>query len=143
MVSEYTVPWAAAESPFGAELAREWIDSPKESIASSGWAAYSSVVALKPDEELDLEEIVGLLDRVQKKIHKAQNRVRYVMNGFVIAVGSYVVPLATKAKAVAKAIGEVEVDMGGTACKVPLATAYIEKVEDSGRVGKKRKTAMC
>ena len=143
MISEFAVAWAAAESPFGAELAREWINSPKESIASCGWATYSSVVAITPDEELDLDEIVELLDRVQKQIHQAPNRVRYVMNGFVIAVGSYVTPLASKAKAVAKAIGEVEVDMGGTACKVPLATEYIAKVEKAGKAGKKRKTAMC
>ena len=65
------------------------------------------------------------------------------MNGFVIGVGSAVVPLSAKAKAVAKAVGEVEVDMGGTACKVPLATEYIAKVEKSGRLGKKRKSAMC
>lgn len=143
MVSEYAVAWAAAESPYGAELAREWIDSSKESIAASGWNTYSSLVAITDDDELDLDEIVELLDRVQKGIHNAPNRVRYTMNGFVIAVGSAVVPVAAKAKAVAKAIGEVEVDMGGTACKVPLATEYIAKVEKAGKAGKKRKTAMC
>src|SRR4051812_27913139 len=38
MLSEYTVAWVAAESPHGLELALEWIDSPKESVASSGWS---------------------------------------------------------------------------------------------------------
>ena len=33
--------------------------------------------------------------------------------------------------------------MGGTACKVPNAVEYIAKVEKMGRLGKKRKTAMC
>ncbi|HJN10581.1 MAG TPA: hypothetical protein QF564_17975 [Pirellulaceae bacterium] len=65
------------------------------------------------------------------------------MNGFVISVGTYVKPLLKQAKAAAKKIGMVEVDTGDTACKVPLATAYIEKVEAAGRVGKKRKTMMC
>ena len=37
----------------------------------------------------------------------------------------------------------VSVDMGETACKVPLATEYIEKIERLGRVGKKRKTIKC
>jgi hypothetical protein len=58
-------------------------------------------------------------------------------------VGSYVPALASRAKAVAKVIGKVEVDMGGTACKVPDALTYIQKVEKAGRQGKKRKTAMC
>jgi 3-methyladenine DNA glycosylase AlkD len=143
MVGEYTVAWVAAESRFGAELAREWIDSKKESIAVSGWATFSSLVGIKPDAELELADLERLLNRVQKEIHAAPNRVRYVMNGFVIAVGCYVPALAPKAKAVAKAIGEVEVDMGETACKVPDALEYIAKVEKAGRQGKKRKSAMC
>jgi 3-methyladenine DNA glycosylase AlkD len=143
MLSEYTVPWVAAESPHGAELAREWIDSPKETIASAGWATWGSLVAIKPDEELDLDELKGLLERVESGIHAAPNRVRYTMNGFVIALGGYVTPLAEAAKATARAVGQVEVDMGGTACKVPAAAEYIEKVEQAGKQGKKRKTAFC
>jgi 3-methyladenine DNA glycosylase AlkD len=142
MVGEYTVAWAAAESRFGFELACEWIDSANETIATSGWATLSSLVSIKPDAELDLDKLSKLLDRVQKEIHTSPNRVRYVMNGFVIAVGSAVAPLLAKAKVVAKAIGNVECDLVG-ACKVPLASEYIAKVEKAGRVGKKRATAMC
>ena len=42
-----------------------------------------------------------------------------------------------------KKIGKVEVDVNGTACKVPLATTYIQKVVDKDRIGKKRKKARC
>jgi 3-methyladenine DNA glycosylase AlkD len=143
MVGEYAVPWVTSESRFGAELAREWIDSPKEDIATSGWSTFGSLVSIKPDEELDLVELEKLLMRVQKEIHSAPNRVRYVMNGFVIAVGSAVVPLAAKAKAVAKAVGKVSVDMGATECKVPDAVEYIAKVEKAGKAGRKRKSARC
>ena len=65
------------------------------------------------------------------------------MNSFVVSVGCYVKPLLKQAKTTAKQIGTVTVDMGETACKVPLATAYIEKAEKMGRVGKKRKTMRC
>ena len=51
--------------------------------------------------------------------------------------------LLARAKQIAKKIGPVEVDMGDTACKVPVALAYIEKIEGLGRVGKKRKTMKC
>src|SRR5947209_3775225 len=30
MISEYTVPWVAAEGPHGREMARKWIESKKE-----------------------------------------------------------------------------------------------------------------
>jgi 3-methyladenine DNA glycosylase AlkD len=143
MLQEYTVAWVAAESRFGVELANEWMKSPKEGIAAAGWSTYSSFVAITPDKDLDLDEIEQLLIRIPKELPKAENRVRHTMNGFVIAVGGYVIPLVSKAKAAAKALGKVEVNMGGTACKVPDALAYIEKAESSGRLGVKRKTAMC
>ncbi len=142
-ISEYTVPWVASESPHGRELALKWMKSKKESIASCGWCTYSGLVAITPDEELDLTEIKGLLKRVENEIGSAANRVKYTMNGFVIAVGAYVRPVMKQAKATAKKLGKVDVDMGGTACKVPLALEYIEKIEKSGRAGKKRKTTRC
>ena len=143
MLSEYTVPWLAAESQYGWELALEWIDSTEEGIASSGWSTLSNMVSFRPDEELDHDKLSALLDRVARDIHQDQNRVRYTMNGFVIAIGSYVEALTKKANEVATSIGKVHVDVGGTACKVPLATEYIKKIEDKGNTGKKRKAARC
>lgn len=143
MISEYTVPGVAAESPHARDLAMKWIDSKKESVASAGWNTYVGVIAVTPDDELDLGEIKGLLDRVVAQIDAASGRVRYTMNGFVIAVGAYVKPLLKQAKAAAKKVGTVSVDMGDTACKVPLATAYIAKIESAGRIGRKRKTIKC
>jgi len=90
MLSTYTVPWVAAGSPAGHELALEWIDSKKESIAEAGWSTLSSLVATKDDADLDIAELKKLLARVAKTIHQQPNRVRSCMNGFIIAVGSYV-----------------------------------------------------
>jgi 3-methyladenine DNA glycosylase AlkD len=143
MLSCYTVAWVASESRFGRELALEWMDGGEELIASAGWSTYASLVSIKPDAELDLAEIEKLLNRVKAEIGGAPNRVRYCMNNFVIAVGGYVAPLTAKAKAAARAIGAVEVDVGDTSCQVPDAFEYIAKIEKMGRVGRKRKTAMC
>src|SRR3954453_351640 len=49
-----TVSWVAAESLHGWELALEWIKSKKETVAVTGWATLSSLVAIKNDAELDL-----------------------------------------------------------------------------------------
>ena len=143
MISEYTVPWVTVESHEGRALALEWIKSKNESVAASGWCTYSGLVTIKADALLDLEEIERLLATVAKEIHTAPNRVRYTMNGFVIAVGTYVKPLLKQAKAAAQKIGKVSVDVGDTACKVPPASAAIAKNEAAGRVGKKRKTIRC
>ena len=140
---EYTVPWVAAESNHGRELALEWIESKKENVAAAGWATLSGLVSIKDDAELDLAELKRLLERVQKTIHEQPNRVRYSMNGFVIAIGSYVHALTDLAIKTGGKIGPVSVNMGGTACKVPFAPEYIEKVRKRGTIGKKRKTSKC
>lgn len=143
MLSEYTVAWIAAESRYGMELALEWIESDKEETAVAGWSTLANLAMIKPDVELDIKLFDKLISRVVKDIHKAPNRVRYVMNSYVIAVGCGVVALSDKAKEAAKKIGLVEVNMGGTACKVPDAVSYIDKVVDMGKLGKKKKMARC
>jgi 3-methyladenine DNA glycosylase AlkD len=143
MISDYTVAWVTAESNHARDQAIKWIKSKQESIACSGWNTYTGIVSTIADDDLDLREIEQLLDQVVNAIGDAPNKVRYAMNGFVIAVGTYVKPLLKQAKRAAKSIGTVSVDMGQTACKVPNATAYIKKIETMGRVGKKRKSVKC
>jgi 3-methyladenine DNA glycosylase AlkD len=143
MISEYTVAWVASENPAAAEIAVKWIKSKTPQIAGSGWATYASLVSTRPDAELDLVEIEALLKNVAEHVHTAPGRVAYSMNNFVICVGSYVKPLLPKAKAVAQKIGVVQVGMGDTACKVPVATEAIAKVEALQRLGQKRKMVKC
>ena len=98
---------------------------------------------MKPDSELDLAAIKQLLQKIVKEILSAPNRVRYTMNGFVIGVGSYIKEMTKEALDAAKKIGDVYVNMGGTACKVAAATDYIKKMEAKGYTGKKKKTVKC
>ena len=138
-----TVAWVTAGSRFGWELGWEWIDSPKPLVAAAGWATLGSLVAIKDDQELDLPAIKRLLLRVQKTILASPDEVRRQMNSFLIAVGSYVVPLMATAIQTGEHIGPVTADVGDTACQVPFAPDYIRKVEKRGSIGKKRKSAKC
>jgi 3-methyladenine DNA glycosylase AlkD len=142
-ISEHTVPWVAAGSNHGYELAMEWIDSPTEHIATAGWCTLSNLVSLKPDNELDIPALRTLLSRLVETIHSSQNRVRNAMNGFMIAIGVYVPALTTDAIDAAGRVGIVMVDKGDTACKVPDAIAYITKAKDKGVIGKKKQTVKC
>jgi 3-methyladenine DNA glycosylase AlkD len=137
------VAWVAAESEPGYELALKWIDAKDERAAHTGWTTLGSLVAIRDDAELDLLTLKALLKRIEKTIHDQPNQVRYAMNGFVIAVGSYVASLTEMALASGEKTGRVEVDMGATACQVPFAPDYIRKVQARGTIGKKRKTARC
>jgi len=86
-ISEYTVPWVAAGSKYGFELAMEWIDSDQEHIAVAGWSTLGGLAAIKPDTELDLPTLRSLLKRIENNIHSAKNRERYTMNSFIISGG--------------------------------------------------------
>ncbi|KGR77262.1 DNA alkylation repair protein [Ureibacillus manganicus] len=143
MAAEYSVAQVAGESDYALELSREWMKSGEEMIAVCGWSTYSNYITITPDERLDLIEIRDLLNQVKNTVHQERNRVRYVMNGFVISVGAYVAELTEEAKQVAEHIGKVHVDVGNTACKVPLANDYIKKIEEKNKVGLKRKTCIC
>ena len=143
MISTSVVAATAADSPHAVDLGKKWIDSKQEKIAATGWATLSGYATVAPDDQIDLSMYKTLLDRVAAQVHKERNDVKSTMNGFVIAVGSSIAPLKTKALQTAEKIGKVEIDVGNTACKIPNATEYIRKVEKMDRIGKKRKTARC
>jgi 3-methyladenine DNA glycosylase AlkD len=139
----YTIPGVAADSGHAWELGLKWIDAKKPAVAAAGWSTLAAHLSVTPDEDLDLAAIKQLLQRVQTSIHAAPDKVRYVMNNFVISVGAYVAPLTDMALKAAEKIGQVEVDMGDTACKVPFAPDYLRKIITRGSAGKKRKSARC
>ena len=142
-LSGSTVPWVAAGSAHGREMALKWIDSSQALLAATGWATLGSLVAIKDDAELDLVELKHLLQRVEKSIHTAPDLVRYQMNAFLIAVGSYVKSLTSAALETAGKIGPVTAHLGDNDCGIPFAPDYIRKVQQRGAIGKKRKTAKC
>ncbi len=141
--SESTVPWVASGSRYGYELSQEWIESSKDTIACAGWCILSCLTLITPDSNLNIQEYEALLTRVSTTIHQQPNRVRYSMNGFVIACGTNVMPLTVIASQCAVDIGKVSVLMGNTACRIAFAPDSIAEVVARGTVGKKRKTAKC
>ena len=143
VLREYTVAWVAAEGPHAMKKATEWIEAKDEQLQSIGWSVLSNIVSLKADADLDIALLSKLLKRVIKDIHNSANRVKLAMNGFVIALGTYVQPLTEAAKQAAKDIGKVTADMDDTACKIPAAAEYIEKAEKKNAIGKKKKSARC
>ncbi|MGX5816952.1 DNA alkylation repair protein [Chitinophaga lutea] len=141
-ISEYSVPWVTAEHPQAQALALQWIDDDREKVASAGWNTLGGLVSLDTFHP-DIPLLEKLLQRVQRDIHTASNRVRYTMNGFVIALGTYVDALTDQALAAATKIGKVDVFMGNTACKVPGATEYIQAARSRPGGPRKKKTLKC
>jgi len=135
-LSEFIIPDVTAANKHGIELALEWIESKKETVAAAGWATLARIVSPKSKLELIDSKVKNLLERVEKNLQSSQNRVKYAMNGFIIATGAYLPNLTENAISIANKIGKVNVDMGGTSCKVPDAASYIQKTLD--RINKKQ-----
>jgi len=138
-----TIPWVATGSPYGHEVALEWIEARDALVASAGWATLSSIVSVRPDTELDVAELKRLLQRIRKEIHEVPDVVRYQMNHFVIAVGCYVSALTEFALKIGEEIGPVSANLGNNDCQVFSAPESIRKVQARGTIGKKRKSAKC
>ena len=66
------------------------------------------------------------------------------LNGFTVVYGRFLLILQLNRLQERGPNGnETNVDVGKTACKVPVAYDYIVKIEKAGRAGKKRKTIRC
>lgn len=115
----------AAESPHGRAKADKWLGASDDSTRSAGW---SLVVALAMiDESIPDTWFAERLAEIEKGIHAAPNRDRYLMNSALIAIGGRNAALRKLAVAAAKRIGTVDVDHGDTDCKTPVAADSIEK----------------
>lgn len=140
---QYSVPMLAAETEFGFEIGLKWIQSDIETVVSCGWSTLSSFATVQDDDKLDIKKYSELLDFVEKNIHAQENNVRSSMNLFVIAIGTYVKDLTDKCLEISEKVGKVIIIKEGTACKVPFASDYINKVKVAGKIGSKRKVARC
>jgi 3-methyladenine DNA glycosylase AlkD len=124
----------AIQTPSAQKKFEKWTNSKNEWIATAGWSMLGQAVA---NEELPDSYFEPYLKIIEQEIHSRKNRVRYLMNMALIAIGARNDNLQKKALAVAKKIGKVEVDHGDTSCKTPDAAAYILKTA----AHKKRKAA--
>ena len=116
----------AAGMPDALKIARDWTARGDEWMTTAGWNTLGLLAA---KGALSAEDARPLLDRIEKTIHQQPNRTRHAMNGVLIGIGGSVDALRTRALAVAKAIGKVEVDHGETNCVTPDAAGYIAKLQ--------------
>ena len=127
----YAVAPTLAKSEIAQKIADEWITNKKELYQSADWTCYCRILKNKNNtDKISKEKIKQYLYNIELNIHESANRVRYSMNNFIIAVGTFYEPLEKQALEVAKNIGEIYVDMGEISCKISLATTYIQKAID-------------
>jgi 3-methyladenine DNA glycosylase AlkD len=114
-----------AKSPLALKKAEKWHKSKDEWVATTGWRMIAQLAM--SNSQLTDEYFDPYLELIANGIHQQKNRVRYEMNGALIAIGIRNEKLEKKAITIAKKIGKVEVDHGETGCKTPDAAEYIAK----------------
>lgn len=115
-----------ARSPSGRRLAERWSAGKAEWTGAAGWNILTTLAMNHGPGDDDYWG--GHLNRIEERIHRSANRVRYSMNNTLIAIGSRNARLRKAALKAAKRIGGVEVDHGETGCRTPDAAAYIRKM---------------
>lgn len=112
------------------QKAEEWIKSKDEWTARTGWLLLTSLVK---DENFEDSYFEPYLQKIEKDIHKAKNRVKDAMNMALIAIGARNSFLQKQALMIAEKIGKVEVDHGMTGCQTPDAAIYILKMAERNK----------
>jgi 3-methyladenine DNA glycosylase AlkD len=114
-----------SKTPLALMKMERWTQSRDEWVGTVGWNLMAHLAMTHRSLSDDYFE--QYLRVIERDIHNSKNRVRYAMNGALIAIGSRSADLERKALGVANTIGEVYVDHGETGCKTPDARAYIPK----------------
>jgi len=121
-----------AKTPSARSLAEAWVDNPDEWLGRAGWHLVAQLAMndpALPDAYFD-----PYLDKITRQIHQRKNRTREGMHNALIAIGIRDDALESKAIAVAKQIGPVDIDHGDTNCKTPDPIPYIYKARARQKV---------
>ena len=130
----------AQDTDLAAGRMSKWIDMKSEYRRTLGWSIAGNLVMQVnrgPDEGgVDEGDVADLLARIERDLQSSPNRVRYVMNSTLISIGCRP-KWMTKAIAVARKVGKVDVDFGSRSCQVKDAASTIKKtVEHYKKQGK-------
>lgn len=119
-------------TPLAEATMHAWLDAGDEWRTTTAWNLLAGLALRNADR--DDAFFLPFLDRIEREIHAARNRVRYAMNNALIAIGIRNDALEQAAVSAAGHIGPVQVDHGETGCKTPDAIPYIRRA----RARKKR-----
>ena len=113
------------QSPLAQQKMNAWIHADDEWIGTAGWNLVGHLAL--HDASLPDDFFTPYLEIIEREIHTRKNRVRYAMNGALIAIGTRSQALYPPALSAAGQIGVVDVDHGETNCKTPFAPDYMRK----------------
>ncbi len=118
------------------------LDNKNDNLRLFSYCLYTQYISIEDSKNIDINRLKLDIQKVIKNIHDEENRIRYVMNNFLLSCGAYITELTDYILEISDQIKDVEIDMNGTYCKVPNIKPYIFKMQKMNKIGKKRKTAI-
>lgn len=143
MLSEYAVAQLISETKQGWDLGLEFIDAKKERLACCGWSVLGSWLSFRPADQIDVAVVKTLLARLESTIYGQPNRLRFSMCNFVVAAGAFVPEVTDECLAIGNRLKDLEVAPVKKGCSVPEIVEDLTKIQNMGRIGKKRKAGRC
>jgi hypothetical protein len=143
MITDYIVAVCLSETEISISLASEWIQSDNPLFKSAGYSTYSWMLANRPDDYFDNEDIRKKLYVIKDKIHRSKNPSKYAMYYFLYNVGVSYKPLHETVLKISKAIGDVSILQEDNKEKIYHPYDDIMKEVSKGRLGFKRKYVRC
>ncbi len=113
------------KTKFAARKADKWARSKNDFLGQVGWNLIGGMAMREAAD--DTERLQTHLETIEREIHTRPNRTRHAMNMALCAIGIGCEHLRQEAIAVARRVGQVDVDHGQTGCKTPSAEEYINK----------------
>ncbi len=127
MVSDRCVALLAAVRADAWEIADSWIGHQEEMTACAGYAVYGMLFAHLSDDQLDLDRIRRIVDRIESSVKSEKPYLQYAMNNCLIMAGMYVGPLSMYCLEAADRIGYIKPTRKVNSCNIQSASDYIRR----------------
>lgn len=118
------------------------LKNPNNNLRLFAYCLYTQYISIVDNEQLDYDRLKVDINNVVLTIHEEENRIRYVMNNFLLSCGAFIPRLTDYILEISEKVKDVEIDMNGTYCKVPEIKPYINKMQKMNKIGKKRKSSI-
>lgn len=115
--------YVVAKHPEREVLREKWMKSKEHWTARAGWHLTASRVNRGADSELDLDALLG---RIEKEMPKARPEVQWTMNNTLMAIGVKHAKLRARAASIGEKIGLYKDWPMSKGCIIPYAPTAIE-----------------
>lgn len=139
MISERCVAVLASKTPYGFQMAQQWIRSERTETKCAGYALYGQLFRSVDDTAIDMAEVEVILENIAQQIQQEHVRTQNAMVNCLILAGVHIEEMFTKALKIADQIGQIEPLSGKNNANFKAATTYLEKYALQGKIGIKIK----